>query len=209
MSRVGTVHARSGIAPLVAMLLMLVFTVGLGFTFGSTLLDSVAGYLEVMEGEIVSASAVHRGETLHLRVDFRHIMGASFDRVALSEFIAGDMRIARGAGDLGTEHVGMAYDYKWGGGSPCTGSKAVAAWPATMPGAPGTACTVNVYQRVNDGNPRPDLLISSGDTVTVEFVIENVPPPPQDNVPGVVLEYGIDRRTTLTRDADVSLYVAP
>ena len=209
MSRVRTVHARSGIAPLVAMLLMLVFTVGIGFTFGSTIIDSVTKSLEVMEGEIVSASAVHRDGTLHMRVDFRHIMGVPFDRVALSEFVAGDMRVARSAGELDTGHVGMMYEYEgWSdGGTACAGSSPVVAWnPGTVPSG---VCTVEIYQRVNDGNPRPDMLISGGDTVTVEFVIENVPAPSQENVPGVVLEYGIDGRTTLTRDADVSLYVAP
>ena len=206
MKAARAVRRRPGVHDLVVTLILVSATIILGLLFGANLQDRVGGYLEVMEGEVLSATAIHRGDTLHVRVDFRHVIGPGFDRVAVSELAAGGSYVERGAGPLHADHALLEYAAGGWGKTGCTGiSVDERGWPpAAPPAAPATACTIDVYQRVGDSDPREGVMLSDGGTATLEFVLVGVDRPA--NTLGASLEFGTAARTAVTNMADVALY---
>ena len=200
------VRSRSGIHDLVITMILVSVTVVAGLFYGTNLHERVTGYLEVMEGEILSTTAIYRGDILHVRVDFRHVIGPGFDRVAVSELVAAGSRIEREAGPLDTDYTSLEYDAAGWGKTACpTITVTEQGWPpASPPAAPATACTIDVYQRVGDSDPREGIILSDGGTATLEFILVGVDRPA--NTLGTTLEFGTPVRTSVTRMADVALY---
>lgn len=200
---------RGGIHTLVVTMLLLFFTVVLGLSFGTGLQDRVAAHLEMVEGELAGATMVHRDRTLHVRADVRHVLGSHFDRVAVSEVVAGGARLERDGSPLDPDHSLLAYraeGWRAPGGAPCPSWTVDAlAWPASWPPAPPPACQIHVYQRLGAGGP-PDL--SDGNTAVLELAVVGVDAPAGGGA-GVAVEYGRADRTKTTGMADAALYVAP
>lgn len=203
MVRVNATHTRSGMSDLVIALILVSFALTLGLIHAANVDDHVTGYLEVMGGEVVSATSVWRDDELHVRVDFRHVIGSDFDRMAVSELVVGNSRIERDGGHLDTDYAALEYDAVGWGHATCPSVTVVEKdWPPS--GSP-PACTIDVYQRVGDSDPRAGVILSDGGTVTLEFVMVGVARPPAGTL-GVVLEYGTSARTGFTDSVDVVLY---
>lgn len=200
---------RGGIHTLVVTMLLLFFTVILGLSFGAGLQDRVAGYLSMVEGELVAVTMVHRDHTLHVRADFRHILGSNFDRVAVSEMTAGGAYIEVDASPPDPDHSLLAYradGWSAPGGASCPSwTVDVLAWPPSWPPALPPACEMHIYQRLGAGGP-PDL--SDGNTAVLEFVVAGVDAPAGSGA-GMAVEYGRADLTKITGMADAALYVAP
>lgn len=197
-------YQRSGVSNLVVTLILVVGTLSFGLIYGVNLQDRVNLYLDVMEGEILSATAVYRDDILHVRVDLRHVAGPGFDRVAVSELAIHDSYIELITDELDYTTMDVHYttlDYEadgWGH----TGSIPVntTAWP---PGAAPTG-RIDVYQRVGDSDVTDDILVSDGRTITLEFILAGVDI--TGTKMGVSLEYGNAERTKHTDNVDVALY---
>ena len=199
---------RGGIHTLVVTVLLLFFTVVLGLSFGAGLQDRVAAHLELVEGELVAATMVYRDGMLHVRADFKHVLGSHLDRVAVSEIVAGGAHVVRRDSPLDPDHLLLAYladGWSAPGGVSCASWIVdVRPWPASWPPTLPPACEMHVYQRLGTGE-RPDL--SDGNTAVLEFVVAGVDAP--DNGAGVAVEYGRAGHTKTTGMADAALYAAP
>lgn len=202
-----TARRRAGLHDLVIVVILLSASVTVGLLYGAGAYDRISGYLDVMDGEVVSATAIYRqaDESLHLRIDFRHIIGPGFDRVAVSEIAGGGWSIERSADPLVAEHSALRYDaVGWGHLNPTT---TTTAWPANKSATWPTAGVgnINVYQRVGDSDLREGMVVSDGGTVTLEFVMVGVTMQPASTL-GVSIEYGSPVRTIITGVGDVALY---
>ncbi len=200
---------RYGIQTLVVTLILLAFTTSLGLIFGTGLYERVVQYMGVIEGELLTINAIHRDDTLWVRANFKHILGTSMDRIAVSEFLVGGARMEL-VSDIEPDHTRLVYTAEgWRPhmGSPCT-SWAVEerAWPTsgTFPTPP--ACTIDLYQRIDDGDARQDVLsLSDGSVAVLEFVMVGVGQP--DGRQGaMVVQYGLGEQTKFTGDSGVSIY---
>lgn len=206
MVRMSAARTRSGMSDLVIALILVSFALVLGFMHSANVDNHITGYLEVMGGEVMSATSVWRGDELHVRVDFRHVIGPDFDRVAVSELVVGGSRIERDDMPLDTDYAALEYGAVGWGHDPTTCSPIVVdekAWSQTRPAPP--PCTIDVYQRVGDSDTRDGIIMSGGDTVALEFVMVGVDMPASTTL-GVVVEYGMSMRTGLTDSVDVVLY---
>ena len=210
---VGSAARRPAVSTLVITLILLFFTMIMGVTFGSTLVDRVTASLEIMEGEVVAASAIHRDDVLHVRINFKHVLGSGFDRVAVSDLVVGGAHVNRDGAPLDAEHPNLNYlaeGWTWRDGSACASwTVVVLPWPSP-PSAwtmPTNHCQMDIYQRIDDGDAIQDRLnLGEGNTAALEFVLVGVDPPP-DGLLGVTVEYGLFDRTEVTGDANAALYV--
>lgn len=208
------VHYRRAISTLVITMILLFFTVVTGLTFGGTLLERVAEYMEINEAEVVTATAIHRDDTLHVRINFKHVLGSGFDRVAVAELAVGDSYVERDTAPLVPEHDGLDYraaGWDWHDGTACPSwTIATQPWPPPSPiTLPTITCQMDIYQRIDDGDARPEMLnLKDGNTAVLEFVLVGLDPPPAGAM-GVAVEYGLADRTAITDDADVALFVRP
>ena len=210
-------RTRPALHGLVVVSILLFFTIIFGLGFGANLFDRVTASLEVIEGEVVTASAVHRDGVLHIRANFKHILGTGFDRVAVSEVVVGEMLVERVGGGLVPDHNALRYGAVEGTWTDGTNTQAcptwtvrVQPWPATWPPTPPTApCTMDIHQRADDNDLQPDTLaLSEGNTVALEFVLVGLAEPPQVPV-GVAVEFGMEDNTETTGTADAVLYLTP
>lgn len=210
---------RRAIHSLVVLAILMFFTVIAGLAFGTNLFDRVTGALEVIEGEVVTATALHRGDMLHVRANFKHILGTGFDRVGVSEVVVGEMLVQRVGGQLSPDHGSLTYDAvggAWHDGTACpTWTVNVQDWTSSttwpLPGltTPGTACSMDIYQRIDDNDIRPEsFALMEGNTAALEFVMVGVGEPPPVAV-GVAVEFGTSDNTETTGTADATLFVAP
>lgn len=219
MTTIGQGAQRAAISGLVITIILLFFTIILGLTFGYTLQDRISTQLKIMEGEIVTATAIYDKDTtsLHVRVNFKHVLGTGFDRVAVAGLVVGEAWLERDDTPLSTVMKDIKYVAS-GWESPysvsCTTWTVEAkSWPPTSPypsapTSPSTECTIHVYQRIDDGDAHRDTLsLSDGNRAVLEFVMYGVGEPPDDIIPGVVIEYGVPDRTEITGDANVALYM--
>lgn len=207
-------HRRSAISTLVVTMILLFFTVVMGLAFGGTLLERVNEYMEITEAEVVTATAIHRDDILHVRINFKHVLGSGFDRVAVAELVVGNSYVERDAVSLVPEHDSLDYlagGLDWHDGSPCPSwTVDTKPWPSSWPPPlPTTTCQMDIYQRIDDGDARPETLnLKDGNTAVLEFVLVGLDPPP-DGAMGTAVEYGLAGRTAITGDADVALFVRP
>ena len=202
-------NRRGGISTLVVTMLLLFFTVVLGLSFGTGLQDRVSGYLAAVEGELVSSTMVYRNDMLHVRADFRHVMGSGLDRVAVSEMLAGDAYVERDNTPLGADHTTLAYaagGWVLPNGTSCSPwTINVVSWPAVWPPGTPPPCTMDIYQRLGGGSTTS---LDGGDTAVLEFVVVGVGAPSGANA-GLSVEYGYGGSTKITNVADAALYVTP
>lgn len=214
----GAEARRAGLHTLVTTVLLVFFTVIMGLSWSAGLQDLVAGYLEIMEGELGAVSAVHRNDTLHVRANFRHLYGSGFDRVAVSDLTVRGAYIERDGSPLAADHAALGYDaagWPLHDGTACASwaPPAVRPWPASWPpppppapAAPSDPCVMHIYQRVDGGDARPGSFgLSRGDTAVLEFVVVGVGLPPGTGA-GIAAEYGLGERTAVTGNAGVSVY---
>lgn len=213
-----TCPKRRAIHSLVVLAILMFFTIIAGLAFGTNLFDRVTVALEVIEGEVVTSSAVHRDGVLHVRSNFKHVLGTGFDRVAVSEVVVGEMLVVRVGGGLESDHAGLEYDAVEGTWTDGTITQDCATWavvsnpswpPAWPPPLPTTPCEMHVYQRIDDNDLRPDALaLSEGNTAVLEFVMVGVAEPPSVPV-GVAVEFGTADNTEITGTADTTLFLTP
>ena len=209
---------RAGLHTLAVTVLLVFFTMIMGLSLTTNLQDRVAGYLEIMEGELATVSAVHRNDTLHVRANFRHLVGSGFDRVAVSELTVGGAYIERDGSPLVSDHAALEYGaagWPLHDGTACAswGPPVVRPWPASWPpppppppATPSDPCVMHVYQRVDGGDARPGRFsLSNGDAAVLEFVIVGVGLPAGTGA-GIAAEYGRGDRTAVTGNAGVSIY---
>lgn len=203
--------SRCGIQTLVVTLILLAFTASLGLMFGTGLYDRVVQYMGVIEGELLTINAIHRDDILWVRANFKHILGTSMDRIAVSEFLVGGARMEL-TNDIVPEHVHLEYraeGWRPHTGSPCTNWVVEErVWPTggTFPPRTPPACTIDLYQRIDDGDARQDVLsLSDGSVAVLEFVMVGVGKP--DGRQGaMVVQYGLGEQTKFTGDSGVSIY---
>lgn len=200
---------RYGIQTLVVTLILLAFTTSLGLIFGTGLYDRVVQYMGVIEGELLTINAIHRDDTLWVRANFKHILGTSMDRIAVSEFLVGGARMEL-VSDIEPDHTRLVYAAEgWEPdttGTPCTHWPVVVkSWPPT-PGNHTARCTIDLYQRIDDGDARQDVLsLSDGSVAVLEFVMVGVGQP-AGRQGAMVVQYGLGEQTKFTGDSGVSIY---
>ncbi|MYB46428.1 MAG: hypothetical protein F4X71_01640 [Cenarchaeum sp. SB0662_bin_33] len=182
---------------LLATLLLLAGTTTMGLLYGTGLYDRVVEYLDVVEGELLTVSAIQRDNTIDVRANFKHVLGAGMDRLAVSELILGDGHIEL-VSPLTPDYASLTYTATgWTLPPGCT------TWNVVTTSITG-ACDILIHQRINGYTN--GLLLSDGAGAVLEVRITTPRPLVLDSTGALVVEFGNAAQTSLSNDAGVSVY---
>lgn len=183
---------------LLATLLLLAGTTAMGLLYGTGLYDRVVEYLDVVEGELLTVSAIQRDNIIDVRANFKHVLGAGMDRLAVSELILGDGRIEL-VSPLTPDYNDLVYTAAGWTISGCPTLNVVIS-NATSAGT----CDILIHQKIN-GYTNGFLLVDGAGAV-LEVRITTSDKLNLDSTGALVVEFGNAAQTGLSNDAGVSVY---